>query len=200
MSLPAIAAAAVLAAGLVLGCAPSAAADESVRAMTDEARKVADQLIQRVRGELTQEMERSGPLRSILVCKYSSPEIAGELSRKTGWRISRIALRPRNPASGAPDAWEQKVLVEFEQRAAAGETGGALEHAEIVKEPVGRYFRYMKALPMAQPCMACHGPASAIAEAVRTRLAAEYPYDTAVGYEPGQVRGAVTVKRPLAAR
>ena len=195
--------AALLAAALAAhpGLAPAAAAgEESVRGMTDEARKVAEQLIQRVRGELTQEMQRSGPVRSILVCKYSSPEIAAELSRKTGWRVSRIALRPRNPAVGAPDAWEQKVLADFEHRVTSGEKGEALEHAEIVKEPAGRYFRYMKALPMGPACLACHGPQAGLPEAVRLRLAAEYPYDRATGYEPGQIRGAVTIKRTLDAR
>ena len=180
--------------------AAAAAAEESVRGMTDDARKVASQLIQRVRGELMQEMERSGPLRSILVCKYSSPEIAAELSRKTGWRVSRIALKPRNPAAGTPDVWEQKVLAEFEQRVATGEKGEVLEHAEIVREPAGRYFRYMKALPVAQACLACHGPAAGITEPVCTRLAAEYPHDRATGYGVGDIRGAVTIKRALDAR
>jgi hypothetical protein len=32
---------------------------------------------------------------------------------------------------------------------------------------------------------------------VKARLQAEYPHDKATGYGVGQLRGAVTVKRPL---
>jgi hypothetical protein len=175
----------------------SAAQDDEVRRLTEESRKIAVQLTQQVRGELVKEMEHSGPLRSVIVCKYSVPEISSSLSRLTGTRVSRVSLRPRNPLLGGPDAWEQKVLQDFEKRTARGEKADALEHAEVVAEPSGRYFRYMKAIPVAAPCLACHGPLEQISEGVKGQLNNEYPYDKAVGYSIGQVRGAVTVKRPL---
>ncbi len=105
----------------LLTLASAAALAQPFPQLVEEARKVAGQLVQRVGGELVKEMELTGPVRSILVCKYSSPEIASELSRKTGWRISRVSLKPRNPAMGTPDAWEQRVLLEFDRRAASGE-------------------------------------------------------------------------------
>jgi hypothetical protein len=165
--------------------------------MLAESRGVAGQLLKRVGGEMRREMEVSGPTSAVLVCKYSSPEIASELSRKTGWRIARVSLKPRNPAMGTPDAWEQKILADFDRRAAAGEKPDTLEHAEIVGEPGGKFFRYMKALPVSSLCLTCHGPAEQMPVALRTRINTEYPHDTAVGYGVGQVRGAVTIKRPL---
>jgi Protein of unknown function (DUF3365) len=48
-----------------------------------------------------------------------------------------------------------------------------------------------------QLCTNCHGPADALSTAVKARLQAEYPHDKATGYSVGQIRGAVTVKRPL---
>lgn len=191
---------AVLAAafGLLGAIAATAFAQgDAFRQMLEDGRKVAVQLVQRVGGELVKEMELTGPVRSILVCKYSSPEIASELSRKTGWRISRVSLRPRNPAMGTPDAWEQQVLLDFERRAARGEQADTLEHAEIVSEVQGSYFRYMKALPVGPLCLACHGPESGIDASTKSRLANEYPHDKATGYHVGEVRGAVTIKRPL---
>lgn len=176
-------------------CAPIAAQD--LRAMTDDSRKLADQLVQQVRGELVKSMEASGPLRSIIVCKYTVPEISSALSRKSGAKVTRVALSARNPALGGPDGWERKVLTEFDARVEAGEKAEGLERAEIVSEGPQRYFRYMRALPMAPLCLACHGPAEQIAPAVKAQLAAEYPHDKATGYRVGQVRGAVTVKRPL---
>jgi hypothetical protein len=169
--------------------------DDDSRKMLDDARKVSADLIGQVRGELTKAIELSGPLRAIVVCKYSVPEISSSLSRKTGWKVSRVSLKPRNPALGAPDAWEQRVLGDFERRAEKGEKTDELEFSEIVSEPLGRYYRYMKALPIAPLCMGCHG--DKISDAVRSQLATEYPYDRAIGYQLGQVRGAVTIKRPL---
>ena len=168
-----------------------------LREMTDEARKVADALVGMVRGELVKAIETSGPLRAVVVCKYTVPEITSSVSRKTGWKVSRVSLRPRNPALGGPDIWEQAVLASFDQRQQRGEKAEALERAEVVTEPTGRYFRYMKALPVGQLCLSCHGGPENLTDAVRAQLASEYPFDRAITYKLGEVRGAVTIKRPL---
>lgn len=165
--------------------------------LAEETRKVATDLVAQIRGALTKEMEYSGPMRSVIVCKYTVPELTSHLSRKTGWRITRVSLRPRNPALGAADAWEQRVLLDFEKRVERGEKAEGLEFGEIVSEPAGRYFRYMKALPMGPACAACHGTEDRITPSVKALLESEYPHDQATGFTPGQVRGAVTVKRPL---
>lgn len=188
--------------GVVVGmllAMPSMAA-EVVKLLVDESRQLANQIVTQVRGELVKELERTGPLRAITVCKYSVPEITSSMSRQTGMRITRVSLRPRNKALGDPDAWEQKVLLDFEKRVAKGEKIEGLEYHELVDEPAGRFFRYMKAIPMAQACMACHGPQNQLSEGVRAQLAAEYPLDKAIGYQVGQVRGAVSVKKPLSER
>ena len=112
-------------------------------------------------------------------------------------KVSRVSLRTRNPVLGTPDAWEQKVLAEFDRRAAAGDQPDAIEFGEVVAEPAGKSWRYMKALPVMQLCTNCHGPADALSPAVKVRLQADYPHDKATGYSVGQIRGAVTVKRPL---
>lgn len=182
--------------GAALSCV-AMAAEEPPKAAVDEARKASGELVAAVRGELTKAIEASGPLRAIVVCKYSVPEIASSLSRRYGARITRVSLTPRNPSLGWGDAWEQKVLMDFDERVARGEKAEALEHVEVVKEPSGRFLRYMKALPMAAPCMHCHGPAEQISESIRQQLAHEYPHDKAVGLAIGRVRGAVTYKKPL---
>ncbi len=163
----------------------------------EESRNVANELLTQVRGELTRALEFSGPLRAIVVCKYSVPEITSNVSRSTGWRVTRVTLRPRNPALGAADAWEQRVLMDFEKRVERGERGEDLEYREIVTEPQGRFFRYMKALPVGPLCVSCHGPTDKISEAVKAQIGVDYKQDKAVSYLPGQIRGAVSVKRPL---
>jgi hypothetical protein len=55
----------------------------------------------------------------------------------------------------------------------------------------------MKALPVQPVCVNCHGDAANLAPEIKERIAREYPADRATGYLPGQIRGAVSVKRPL---
>jgi hypothetical protein len=182
-------------AGGAAGAAAQSAGE--LRRLHEDGRKVAAQFVQQLGGELRREMEGTGPLRSIIVCKFSAPEVASSLSRMTGWRVSRVSLRTRNPALGQPDGWEHRVLVDFDQRIQRGEKADALEFGEVVKEPGGTYFRYLKALPVDKLCLNCHGPVESLSSAVKERLASDYPFDKATGYSLGQVRGAVTIKRPL---
>ena len=171
--------------------------EEPQRAQVEEARKATADLVAQIRSELLKAIETSGPLRAIVVCRYTVPEISSAVSRKYGARVTRVSLRPRNPALGWADAWEQSALLSFEQRVAKGEKPDGMEHTEIVTEPSGRFFRYARALPLAPICLHCHGPVDQISEAIRSQLANDYPHDRAIGTAVGQVRGAVIFKKPL---
>ena len=173
-------------------------ADDATRqAALEEGRKAATELVTGVRGELLKAIEASGPLRAIVVCKYTVPEISSALSRRYGARVTRVSLAARNPVLGGADAWEQKVLLQFDERVARGEKADGMEHHELVQEPGGRYLRYMRALPMQPACMHCHGPVDQISESIRNQLSHDYQHDKAVGLALGKVRGAVTFKKPL---
>ena len=163
----------------------------------DESRKVALKVSQDIRDQLVREMQKSGPLRSLLVCKYACPEILSGHSRKTGWKISAVSLRPRNSAHGTPDIWEQRVLFDFDRRVAKGEKAETLDYAEVVTEPQGRFYRYAVAIPVERPCLVCHGAADTLPDSVRAQLAIDYPFDKATGYKVGQVYGVVAIKRPF---
>lgn len=166
---------------------------------TADARAIASQLIQKLGGALKQEMARGGPENAVSVCRDIAPSLAGDLSRSSGSRVARVSLKVRNPLLGQPDTWEQQVLADFDRRAASGEKAEFLERAEIVEEPQGRYFRYMKALPVLPLCLSCHGGDETVAPQVKAKLALEYPHDRAFGYVMGQIRGAVTIKQPIEA-
>jgi Protein of unknown function (DUF3365) len=184
---------------LLAACSLAAPAqtEEPPRAALDDARKASTELVTNVRSELLKAIEASGPLRAIVVCKYTVPEIASAVSRKYGARVTRVSLTPRNPALGWGDVWEQKTLMAFDERIAKGEKADAMEQWEVTSEPSGKFLRYMRALPMAQACMGCHGPADQISEPIREQLAHEYPHDKAIGLTVGKLRGAVTYKKPL---
>lgn len=181
--------------GVALGCAawPAFGADE---AMVAETRKTAMQLVGQLGSTLQEELKK-GPDAAIGVCKDVAAVKAVELSRQTGWRISRVSQKVRNPLLGIPDAWEAAALADFDKRAAAGEDPAKLEKAETVTEGGRQYLRYIKALPVQSVCVTCHGPEDKIPAEVKARLKMEYPHDRAVGYQAGQIRGGLTVKRPL---
>lgn len=142
-------------------------------------------------------IKEGGPESAIKVCKDIAPAMAGDISRQNGWKLTRVSLKVRNPLLGMPDEWEQKTLMQYEERIAKGEKPETLESAEIVNEPSGKYFRYMKPIVMQQGCVACHGKADQISEGVRASLGADYPHDKAIGYLPGQLRGGVSIKRAI---
>ena len=171
------------------------AQDDSLKKPIEQSRQLALQVSREHRAQLLRELELSGPLRSLVMCKYSCPEITLSLSRTTGWRVSMVSLKPRNPADMA-DVWEQRVLSDFDRRVAKGEKAEALEYAEMVSEPQGKYFRYAKAIAVEPLCLTCHGARETLPNAVNAQLAIDYPFDKATGYSMGQVYGIVSIKRP----
>jgi len=161
-----------------------------------DARKVAGALPPKLLAMLTVEIERGGPEGAISVCRDKAPQLAKAASEESGWAVRRISLKNRNPKA-VPDAWERAVLEDFDRRAAAGENPVSLEKGEIVADGGQKSYRYMKALPTQEPCLKCHGDPAAMTPAVREKLGALYPDDKAVGYSAKQVRGAITLKKPL---
>jgi hypothetical protein len=55
----------------------------------------------------------------------------------------------------------------------------------------------MRALPVQELCLNCHGLPERLTPAVKERLKTLYPDDKAVGYRPGEVRGAMTIRKPV---
>lgn len=182
----------------LLGTVPVNAATADNSARVAAARQVAGQFVHRLGGALKHELRKGSPAGAIKVCSELAPSIAGELSRQNGWRVTRVGTRVRNPMLGMPDVWEQQALAHFAKRLAKGEKPGKMEYAAVVDEPDGKYFRYMKAIGVKPACLMCHGSAESIPDAIRTALDRRYPHDQARGYAVGDLRGAISIKEPLA--
>lgn len=161
------------------------------------ASEVAATLLNELGGAMKREMVKGGPTEAVKVCADLAPEIAGRLSREQGWRVTRVGTRVRNPLLGMPDAWEQRILAEFAERGAKGEGFAGMIHGEVVTEPGGQYYRFMKSIVVQPQCLLCHGPREHIPEEIRSVLDRQYPFDTATGYKAGDLRGAVSIKAPI---
>jgi len=158
----------------------------------EESRSLVQSLAARLKAELKEGLEQGGPVAAVNICKDVAPQIASEVSRRSGARVMRTSLRYRNPGN-APEDWQVSVLEDFESRAAALKNPAPLEYFVAGKD--GR-VRYMSAIRIDGVCLACHG--ETLAPPLQERLDAEYPHDKAIGYRLGDVRGAFSVSWPAA--
>jgi hypothetical protein len=163
-------------------------------AWIDQARSAAMSVPPKLVAVLTEEIQKGGPEGAITVCRDKAPAMARAASEATGWTIRRVSLKNRNPKA-VPDAWERAALEDFDRRAAAGESPATLERAELVTENGTPWYRYIRALPVQPLCTQCHGPAEQLAPSVRLRIKELYPDDKATGYQVGQIRGAMTLRK-----
>ena len=185
-----------LALPLLLATQPLWAQDAN--ALLVETRKTALPVLPKVVKAMQTAVKEQGPVAAISVCKDKAPQLLKEMRQQTGWDIRRVSLKTRNATTGTPDAWEARQLAEFNIRAANGIGFDQLEVGEIITGADGkRSYRYMKALPVVEVCQTCHGAADALSGDLKNALAKDYPHDRATGYVPGEVRGALTVIRPL---
>lgn len=173
------------------------AADGDIQARVKASGTVTNAFVKQLGGTMQREMKAGGPGAAMKVCREVAPSIANEISLERGWRVTRVSNRLRNPLLGTPDAWEQTVLQEFETRLNAGEDVADIIHFEVVEEPAGKSFRFMKAIAVAPQCVVCHGRVEQMPDAVRARINQLYPHDSAVNYNPGDLRGAISIKQPM---
>ena len=156
-------------------------------ALLIESRDITAQFGAELKAALQDAMASGGPISAISVCRDLAPQIASQLSRESGAKVSRTSLRFRYPAN-APEPWQAAILEEFESTATESRTTEHFEH-------FGKNgARYLQAIPTGALCLSCHGvelPAD-----VQDTLSREYPHDRARGYSVGDIRGAFTITWP----
>ena len=185
----------LLSISLLLAALPALAQD--VGALTAETKKAVLPVVPKVVAAMQDAIASKGVAGAIPVCKEQAPALIKEVRDSTGWSIRRVSLKTRNAERGTPDLWEVRQLADFNIRAANGEKPETIEKSEIVSVDGKPVFRYMKALPVGDACLKCHGPAETLDAGLKAKLAETYPQDRATGYSKGEIRGALTVKRPL---
>jgi hypothetical protein len=173
----------------------SVSAVQAEQANQGELKKQAINLIKQFGGTLKPELKKAlqsgGPAHAIGICSEKAPAIAKNLRDSSGWYIKRVSLKARNSSSAIPDSWEQKVLKQFDERQAKGESAKNMAYSEVVD---GKY-RFMKAQGVGKLCLNCHG--AKVTPEVEAVLKQKYPDDMARGYSLGQIRGAFSLAKDL---
>lgn len=160
-----------------------------------EAKMVIQTLAKNLMGELKSAAQEGGLPAAIEVCNTKALPLTDDVSGMKGWQISRTSLRLRNPQN-APDAWERKVLEQFAVQAEQGADLKQLAYAEVITAENGeKTMRLMKAIPVAEQCLACHG--SNLKQEVSKPLKELYPHDNATGFNAGDLRGAFSLEKSL---
>jgi len=180
---------------LAAGASPTAFAQASDAAQhLDEGRKIIGSFAKDLLVELQGALAKDGAVAAIAVCNTAAPGIARKASEISGWKVGRTSLKVRNEKN-APDAWERRALEDFLAKAGQGADVGKLEHSEIVSEGGARTLRFIKAIPVGEPCLTCHG--AEVAPEVKAAIVKHYPNDQATGFRLGGLRGAFTLSRRL---
>jgi hypothetical protein len=166
-----------------------AAHADDLPALTAEGKALIPPFQQQLMATVKNAMQAGGPVKAVESCQLLAPQIASQHSQ-TPWTVGRTSLQVRNPANTA-DAWEQQVLKDFATQQANGQPLIGMQ--QVAK--VDGELRIMQAIPVGEPCLACHG--KNLKPEVAAKIDQLYPKDQARGYDLGQLRGAFTLRRTL---
>lgn len=158
-------------------------ADDPVTAQRDRADAARGAMFASLLGELMAAIEAGGHASAITVCADRAPAIAKEISATHGVRIGRTSFKLRNPRNTVPGWAGESVSQRTDQP------------VEFIDDTSGD-FATLTPITLAPPCLACHGPADALAAGVAEALAAGYPDDQATGFQEGDLRGWFWVEVP----
>ncbi len=167
-------------------------AEPARQELTLEAKQLMQNYTKQLKAALGSAMKNGGPMAAIDVCAQKSPEIAYNLSEKSGWTIGRTSLKARNPA-GEANNWQKDILLQFEQRKNNGEPIKPMAHSGYSSDK--KQFRFMKAIPTQKICLTCHG--SGINPKIQNHIAEYYPDDKATGFQLGDIRGAFVLTKEM---
>ena len=178
---------------LITGMSALGACSQAETSLADEAEflRQAEELTARYQSELQVELSSAlsevGPVGAIGVCQSAAPAIGARLSEDSGFTVSRIARRNRNAGNGVPPDLE---ALYGELESSPMQDGSPRSVHGTIRERLV----YLRAIPMQeQPCSTCHG--SNIDPALSEVISQSYPEDLAVGFEPGELRGAFLVQQ-----
>ncbi|OQW93496.1 MAG: hypothetical protein BWK79_10825 [Beggiatoa sp. IS2] len=153
-------------------------------------RAIVSELGETLKSELLKALQAGGPAAALATCNEKAIPVTTTIAEKHGLKVGRTSLKLRNPKN-APDEWETKVLKNFVERQVQGKNLSKMEFYEVFEKDGKKQVRYMKAIPVAEPCLTCHG--TEIVPEISAKLKTLYPEDKATGFKLGDLRGAFTL-------
>ena len=160
----------------------------------EQMRTTAADFMDELKGILLNQVQTNGVVSALDVCSDTAQVLTNEFGLQRGVFIKRVSVKNRN-TNNFPDAYEQNVLNSFQEMLRNKKLDGKTELAELVKEGEFTYLRYMKPILIQPECLNCHGSESNMQGEVSSLIAERYPNDKALDYKPGDLRGAISIKK-----
>jgi hypothetical protein len=157
-------------------------------------RTTSTEFMKTLKGILIKQIQTKGVVQAVSVCSDTAQVLTNNFGLQKGVFIRRVSFKNRNE-NNYPDDFEKKILSEFELLKKNNELNDKTEHFELVKEGEYTYLRYLKPILVQAECLNCHGNKDEMMPEVKELIALKYSGDKAVGYNIGDLRGAVSVKK-----
>ena len=169
-------------------------AETNIAALEQEAKQRIQVFAKQLKSTLKAAITEGGLTTGVDACFLKAPLISKNNSEQP-WSLTRTSLKVRNTSNTA-DEWELEQLKTFEQQKTQGKSIKMLNSSTLITNQDGsKKFRFAKAIPTQQICLACHG--EQIPNSVKESIASHYPDDKAVGFKLGDIRGIFSVSKNI---
>ncbi len=179
----------ILPIALMLGACTQTATitpEKNLKNMEAKGVSYADGLVSAIKPVLMESLQADPTGASgMMACANAAMPLTDEYNKQlpSNTKVRRTAIKYRNQAN-KPDAKDIEVM---------NNIVASKNFAPVVVETSDSY-RVYKPLPMAQPCMACHGDLKNMNKQTREKIKEYYPKDLATGFKPGDFRGVVVAE------
>ena len=168
--------------------------EPNIAALEQEAKQRIQVFAKQLKSTLKAGITEGGLTSGVNTCFLKAPTISKDNSKQP-WSLTRTSLKVRNTSNTA-DEWELEQLKTFEQQKTTGKSIKKLSSSTLITNQDGsKQFRFAKAIPTQQICLACHG--EQIPNSVKESIANHYPNDKAVGFKLGDIRGIFSVSKTI---
>ncbi|KAB2907297.1 MAG: DUF3365 domain-containing protein [Ignavibacteriales bacterium] len=167
--------------------------DAALEKAKKEATAAAGDFMKSLKEILVREMKEKGPEGAFDVCSDTAQKFTAFYSKEKGMEIHRVAYMNRNPLN-LPDQAETMWMKEIENMMKEKSFNRDTVLYRVVKSGRSRMLHLVKPIFLAPECVVCHGTEDQIPEAVMKKINEKYPEDKARNFQPGELRGLVTVR------
>jgi len=167
---------------------------EITKEQKEQMRSTATDFMGELKSILLNRVQTNGVVSALDVCSDTAQVLTNEFGLQRGVFIKRVSFKNRNK-NNFPDDYEQNVLNKFQEILQNKKLDEKTELAELVKEGEFTYLRYMKPIIIQPECLNCHGSEGTMLEEVTKLISERYPNDRARDYKPGDLRGAISIKK-----
>ncbi len=144
-------------------------------------------LLQKLGGELKNQMQTSGPLGALRFCSQNALSLTDQIAKESKTSIRRVSTLYRNPFN-QPTPQEAALLNEWSALIKAGQP---LPPHKLLSSTDKTVTYYKPILINNEACLKCHGNVEGeLAKAIKE----SYPEDKATGYKMGDLRGMIAIE------